>query len=140
MRLSGFKPENAILVQTSMKTGGYSDKSALSVQRRMLEEIARIPGAEAVGSIDEVPLGASNSTTNVYREGTADLRNSNKAFGAHYFFISPGYLKAAQSRLLEGRDFTWADDENAPKVAIVNQTFARKMFGNTPAHRAPFSR
>jgi ABC-type antimicrobial peptide transport system permease subunit len=52
---------------------------------------------------------------------------------AYYYSVSPGYLAAARTRLLSGRDFTWDDGPNAPKVAIVNETFARRMFGNTPA-------
>ncbi len=52
---------------------------------------------------------------------------------AHYYSISPGYLKAAQTRLLAGRDVTWQDDATKPKVALVNQIFARRMFGNTRA-------
>ena len=52
---------------------------------------------------------------------------------AYYYKISPGYLAAAQTRLLIGRDFTWHDDPHAPLVAIVNQTFAHKVFGTTGA-------
>src|SRR5258707_14717907 len=69
----------------------------------------------------------------IYRMGTTDFRASNSAFGAKYFSISPGYLEAAGTRLLTGRDFTWHDDAKAPKVAIVNETFARAMFGDTSA-------
>ena len=46
--------------------------------------------------------------------------------------MSPGYLEAAGTRLLNGRDFAWQDTPNTPYVAIVNQTFARKMWGETP--------
>ena len=49
------------------------------------------------------------------------------------FLMSPGYLEAAGTRLLNGRDFAWQDTPNTPYVAIVNQTFARKMWGEAPA-------
>jgi predicted permease len=129
----GFDPQGVVLAYANMQMGGYSDRTALPAQRRMIEEVARIPGVEAVGTIDQPPLSGGGSTSGVYREGTTDLRGSNSVFGAHYFSISPGYLQAAKTRLLAGRDFTWADNETAPKVAIVNQTFAKRMFGNTPA-------
>jgi hypothetical protein len=45
------------------------------------------------------------------------------------FDSSPGYLGAAQTVLITGRDFTWHDDAGSPKVAIVNEMFARKVFG-----------
>jgi len=47
--------------------------------------------------------------------------------------MSPGYLEAADTRLVSGRDFSWHDSTTTPHVAIVNQTFARKMWGNTSA-------
>ena len=99
----------------------------------MLQEAGRIPGVTAVGIIDETPLGTGGSSTLVYRMGTTEFRASNSAFGAKYFSISPGYLEAAGTHLLTGRDFTWHDDAKASRVAIVNETFARAMFGNASA-------
>jgi len=51
----------------------------------------------------------------------------------YLFSISPGYLEAAQTRLLSGRDVSWDDTVTTPYVALVNETFARKMWGNTSA-------
>jgi predicted permease len=129
----GFTPEGATLALVDFHMADYSDNSALPVQRRMIEEAARIPGVTAVGTVDNFPLSGSTSDTDVYREGTADVRPSNSVMDSQYFTISPGYLGAAQTRLLAGRDFTWADGPTAPGVAIVNETFARKLFGNSPA-------
>jgi ABC-type antimicrobial peptide transport system permease subunit len=47
------------------------------------------------------------------------------------FSISPGYLDAAGTRLVGGRDVSWRDTAKTPYVAIVNETFARKMWGQT---------
>jgi hypothetical protein len=49
------------------------------------------------------------------------------------FRSPPGYLQAAGTHILTGRDFTWHDDAKSPKVAIVNERFARAMFGSTSA-------
>ncbi len=129
----GFQPQGAMLVETEMKMAGYSDASALPVQKRMLEAAAQIPGVTAVGTMDEPPLNAGGSTTPVYRQGTTDFRNSNSATVAKFFTISPGWLEAAGTRLVAGRDFTWHDDNHAPHVALVNETFAQQMFGSVSA-------
>jgi len=129
----GFAPQGVVLALEDLHMAGYSDDSALPIQRRMIEEASRIPGVTAVGTIDEPPLSGSSDDGDVYREGTADPRPSNSVLDAFYFSISPGYVMAANTRLLAGRDFTWQDGPTAPKVAIVNQTFARKMFGDRPA-------
>ena len=47
--------------------------------------------------------------------------------------MSPEYLEAAGTRLLEGRDVSWQDTTQTPPVAIVNETFARTMWGDSPA-------
>jgi hypothetical protein len=43
---------------------------------------------------------------------------------------SPEYLRAAGTALLAGRDFTWHDDQQAPRVVMVNREFAGRMFGS----------
>jgi predicted permease len=129
----GFHPQGVILAETDLHMGGHSGAAITPVRKRMLEEVGRIPGVTSVGIIDETPLGTGGNTSPVYREGTTDFRISNSAFGAKLFSISPGYLQAAGTRLLSGRDFTWHDDAKAANVAIVNETFAQRMFGNPSA-------
>ena len=129
----GFVPQGAVLAATDMHMAGYTDESALAVQRRMIEQAGRIPGVSFAGTVDNSPLGSGGSSTPVWREGSADLRPSNSAMAARYFSISPGYLQAAGTRLLAGRDFTWHDDQTKPKVVLINQTFAQKMFGKVDA-------
>jgi predicted permease len=126
----GFQPQQALLAQTDLHMGGHIDKSAPAIQKQMIDATRQIPGVAAVGIINETPLGTGGSSTPVYREGTSDFRQSNRVFDAKYFSISPGYLEAAGTSLLSGRDFIWHDDEKAPLIAIINQTFAREMFGN----------
>jgi predicted permease len=129
----GFQPAGVMLAETDMHMAGYSDESALRAQKRMLEGAARMPGVIAAGTINETPLGTGGSTTSVFREGTTDFRSSNTTLGAKYYSISPGYLHAAGTRLLAGRDVSWHDDAKAPKIALVNETFARILFGTTSA-------
>ncbi|HET6168899.1 MAG TPA: ABC transporter permease [Terracidiphilus sp.] len=129
----GFVPNGAILAEADMRMAGYSDKDALPVQRRMIDQASRIPGVTAVGTVDDTPLSASVSTASVYREGNTDLRPSMSVMEAHRLAISPGYLQAAGTHLLAGRAFTWDDGPTSPKIALVNQNFARRIFGSAPA-------
>ena len=129
----GFEPQGALLATTDMHMAGYSDNSALPAQQRMIEEALRLPGVTAAGTIDAPPLNGGGSTTPVYRDGTSDVRPSNSVMVPHYYAISPGYLAAAGTRLLAGRDVSWNDQPKAPLVALVNETFAHKMFGNESA-------
>ncbi len=103
------------------------------MQKRLIEAAKGIPGVMAVGTINATPLGASGSNTSVYAGGSTDFRTSKRRFSAKYFSISPGYLNAAETHLLAGRDFTWRDTDKAPLVALVNETFARRLFGDSRA-------
>ena len=126
----GFVPQGTMVADTDMHMAGYSDNSAFPVQRRIIDQALQLPGVQAAGTIDSMPLGGGGSNWSVYREGTTDLRSSNSVMTPHSYGISPGYLKAAQTTLLAGRDFTWDDGPKTPNVAIVNEFFARKMFGD----------
>lgn len=129
----GFVPEGVMIAETDMHMAGYSDDSALPVQRRILGATSQIPGVTGAGLINALPLSGSGSNWSVYKEGTADLRPSNSIMTPRAYLISPGYLHAARTNLIAGRDFTWDDSPKKPQVAVVNSTFARKMFGDQPA-------
>ncbi|MBV8810246.1 MAG: ABC transporter permease, partial [Acidobacteriaceae bacterium] len=126
----GFEPRNATLVETALNMAGYSGDSVPAMQKRMIEALGKIPGVKSVGSVDRPPLYYGANGSNVFTDNTADLRPSNAAAEAMTYNISPEYLEAAGTALLAGRAFTWHDDKNAPRVAVINQEFARKIFGS----------
>jgi predicted permease len=109
---------------------GYKDEYIAAMQRRMLDTVAAIPGVTAAGYASRVPLNLGWSDSTVFRDETTDYRLSNAAADAMEYGVSPGYFQAAATVLREGRTFTWSDDEKAPRVAVVNQEFARKIFGS----------
>jgi predicted permease len=129
----GENPKGVMLAESEMKMGGYSDRDALPLQKKMIEQAQQIPGVTEAASINEILLNGGGSTTPVYRAGTTDFRSANSVTSAKFYTISPGYLQAAGTRLIAGRDFTWHDDERAPKVVVINQTLAHRLFGNEPA-------
>jgi hypothetical protein len=69
----------------------------------------------------------------IFRPGTTEFKLNNSVLAPYVFTMSPGYLEAAGTRLLGGRDVSWHDTTKTPYVAIVNETFARKMWSETPA-------
>ncbi|MGP8250662.1 MAG: ABC transporter permease [Terracidiphilus sp.] len=126
----GFQPQNAILVQTDLRMAGYPVDSSPQMERRMIDAIGAIPGVSAAGYINQVPLGLGGSDSYVYTDATTDFRPSNTAADAMDYNISPGYLAAAQTHLIAGRDLSFDDKKDAPIAALVNRTFAVKVFGS----------
>ena len=125
----GFDPQGALVAEVNLNMAGYKDKDSLSIQRRIIDAAARLPGVDTVGTVNGTPLSGNGNNESIYRENATDLRPTNSIGLAHYFTVSPGYLRAAGTHLMAGRDFTWDDGADAPKVAIVNETLARKLFG-----------
>ena len=127
----GFDPESAIVADTDLSMSGYSGERALQMQKRMIDAVAAIPGVQSVGLIDWAPLVSGGAIdTTVFTDAATDFRPSNAAAKPYMYGISPEYFHAARTGLLAGRTFTWHDDENAPRVAVINQEFARRLFGS----------
>ncbi|MFZ0393469.1 MAG: ABC transporter permease [Terracidiphilus sp.] len=126
----GFEPRNAILADTDLKMAGYSGDRVPAMQRRMIEAVETIPGVAQVGSASSTPLGEIQVQSTVFKDETRDLRQSNAAGTAFQFDISPKYFQAAGTSLLAGRTFSWHDDSNAPRVAVVNREFASRVLGS----------
>lgn len=126
----GFQPRGAIVADVSLSMAGYNDNSAHLMEKRMLDAVAAIPGVTAAGYIDNLPLDLGGNDSTVYSENATDFRPTNSLLDAMKYDASPGYFAAAGTPLLAGRDFTWHDDQNTPKVAVVNAKFAKIVFGS----------
>jgi predicted permease len=127
----GFERQNAMVVDTTLGMAGYSGERATEMQRRMIDAVQGIPGVKSVGFVSEIPLGGSGTTQDVFADQTTDLRPANAAAAnVAKFSISPDYFHAAGTSLMLGRDFNWDDNYNAPRVAVVNMLFARRVFGS----------
>jgi predicted permease len=127
----GFEPLNLTLADTDLHMAGYNGDDVVQMQRRMIDVTEAIPGVSSVGLISAMPLASRGYTGSlIFTDETADLRPSNAAADAFLFSVSPEYFQAVGTALLMGRTITWHDDKNAPRVAAINQEFARKTFGS----------
>jgi predicted permease len=130
----GFNPKNAIRTEFNLSAAAYtSDAAADHFQRQLLERVSQIPGVEAAGYANTTPLDFDVSMADVFSEQTTDFRPSNSAFDTYFYHVSPGYLAAAGTPLLAGRDVSFTDTQKTPAVAIVNQEFARRLFHSQQA-------
>jgi len=126
----GFVPQNTMQVSTDLDMAGYSGDQVPLMQRRMLDAVSAIPGVTAAGYASRIPLNLGWGDSTVFADSTTDYRSSKGIADAMEYAVSPGYFQAAGTTLLAGRSFTWHDDQNSPHTAVVNQEFARKVFGS----------
>jgi predicted permease len=126
----GFVPQNVMLAQCDLHMGGYDGDQVPQIQQRMIDAAAAIPGVTAAGYVNHTPLGLGGGDSYVFTDSTTDYRPTNYAADAMNYNISSGYIEAAGTRLLAGRDLRPSDDSKAPTVALVNRQFAIKVFGS----------
>jgi predicted permease len=129
----GFQPQGALLVEMDLRRAEQEGDLALEKQKEIIEAARSIPGVTAVGAVSRTPMTGGLHGIPIFPPGTTEFKLKNSVLAPYLFTMSPGYLDAAGTRLLRGRDFSWHDTTETPYVAIVNETFARKMWRETPA-------
>jgi predicted permease len=128
----GFNPDGATVISYDLGLAGYGREKGEQFQKRAAEAVAHLPGVESVAYSSSVPLSIDQSSSAVYPENTTDFRPKN-AEHPSWYYVSPGFFHTAGTRLLAGREFTSQDTPNHPLVAVVNQTFARRVVGTAQA-------
>ena len=126
----GFNPQNVMVAGFDLHMAGYSGDRMTQTQRKMLDEVTAIPGVTSAGFVSGLPLAMGSGDSEVFTDSTTDFRPTNAVADAMNYNVSPGYLAAAKTRLLAGRDLAFTDDKAAPKVAVINRHFAEKVFGS----------
>ena len=127
----GIRVENLVTFSVTPGQSGYDSVRTRALFTRIEDELRALPGASAVTST-MVPLIAGNNwNSGVKVEGFKADENSRvtSSFNA----VGPGHFRAIGVQLLAGREFTPSDDQKAPRVAIVNEAFARRFgLGTNP--------
>ena len=99
-----------------------------------MDRLSRLPGVEAVGVSSRLPLASAGSQMQqVQIDGGPAVDDPRELPQALLRVATPGYFAAMRLRLLDGRLFTRRDGTGAPRVLVVNETFARAVLGGAPA-------
>ena len=122
----GFQPSRAAAITVDYDDGDNAAKRSAILQQ-ILSRVKAIPGIEAAGISDSLPLDRNRSwglsaKGKDYRKGELP--------GAFVYVPTPGYLDAMGVQFRAGRDFTWADAPNSEPVVILNQTAATYLWPN----------
>ena len=132
---AGLNRENVLLVSTDPRMIGYQGRQIADLYQRMLERIKTIPGVRYASLSRQGLLSQYGTISSVYAQGRAP-RPEDNIFSQDdrgipfYCGVGPEYFETAGMAILRGRGLTAQDDENAPRVAVVNETFARYYFGD----------
>jgi predicted permease len=104
-----------------------SDQAQITrIQREMLDNISALPGVAAAGFTSNIPMDGGGSNGPVAVEGQA-VAPGDTLPSRRWIRVSPGYFGAMGTRLIAGRDVTWADIETGGRVALISEDFAREL-------------
>jgi predicted permease len=123
---AGFQAEGVLAVQIDLGKAPVAKPRRQAVHDEITARIARLPGVRSAGQTWFTPLSGSRWDDSIGPDNTAAAASGKESF---FNRASPGYFRTMGTALVAGRDFDDRDTLSAPKVAIVNQTFARKFFG-----------
>ncbi len=122
----GFQPEQAASIRVdyddSAPTDAASAEKRGAIFRQILERVDALPGVQAAGFADFLPLGRNRAWGTPVPKGKVFPEGA--LHGPLVYVISPGYIEAMGMRL-QGRDFTWDDGPKSERVVLINASAAR---------------
>jgi predicted permease len=124
----GFNPENLLIFRVDPRPRGYKDEEVGRLCEQMIERFEAVPGVRSATLSEYALLTRSGRIGPAFVESRAPLsRAENSVYQQRARW---NYFEVMQIPLLAGRALTPQDDGRAPKVAVINQTMARKYFGD----------
>ena len=121
----GLEADNVVTFRLSPARNGYDSTRAKALFTRLEQELSSIPGVTGVTSGTVRILSGSNWGNSVRVQGFEAGPDTD--IGARFNLIGPDYFKTLGIKILSGREFTNADELGRPKVAVVNEAFAKKF-------------
>jgi predicted permease len=127
----GFHTENLLTFAMDPTLNGYKPERTLQFYRQLTDRMNGLPGARSAALAVVQILDGNEWDSSVTVEGYTVKQG--EWVDPHMQFISPRFFETMGIPVLLGRDFTIQDDQGTPKVAIVNEKFARRYFGGANA-------
>jgi len=122
----GFNPSGVLLFRIDPTLSGYRDERLTDLYQRMQDELAALPGVEsATLSPFSLIAGRGSWRSMIPPDGSSDAK-----LRVHVHSVAPNFLDTMQIPIAFGRNLDPRDEETAPRVAVVNETFAREMFSS----------
>lgn len=121
----GYEPHHLMSMFLMNRPGGYRNLDFAVYDRALMQAVEAVPGVESEAlAFRSWPVQPTD-----FPQAVFDPSNpSAPTVTAIPFAVSPGFFRTLRIPLLQGRDFNWQDDEQAPAVAIISEELARTLF------------
>ena len=125
----GFDPNNVLTFQIAMSPANSSAAPSVRLAyKRLLDRLRRIPGVDSVAAVENLPMGGDDEAAPIWIEGRPRPKSMNDMPWALWYTAISDYLDVMKIPLIRGRFFNEHDNENAPRVAVIDEGMARSLF------------
>jgi putative ABC transport system permease protein len=121
---AGIRPEGLATMDVDLRQAHYAKERLEVAQRELLDKLRSKPGVVSAAQVLLSPLGGGGWDENTWAEGS-----TGKRIDCFYNVVSSGYFQTMGTPFVSGRDFDERDRKGSVKVAIINEEFAKKIFG-----------
>jgi len=123
----GFRVEHTLMVSMDLRLQNYNEQRGQQFYEQLRDRVKARPGVRDASIAANIPMGYDTGAENIFPEGQAAV---NKAQTELVFanYVQPEYFRTMGIPVIQGREFSKLDSAAAPRVAIVNEAFARKIF------------
>jgi predicted permease len=130
----GFESTQVLTASLDLEMRGYDETRGRALVRSLMDRLEAAPGVVSANVVDIIPATWSNKIAPVLR-GHDPPRV--EPLWVYWNSVGPGHFRTLRIPVVAGRDFTQADGQQAPRVAIVNETLARRLWpgGSAVGHR-----
>jgi len=126
----GFDASHVVTLRFNLPESRYSYKKQIAFYDELIADLNALPGLEATAAAP-LPLNGGRYSISFSPPG-ATLPPSQRS-SADFAMVGPAYFRALQIPVVQGREFTAADDDGATRVVVVNESFARQFLnGRNP--------
>jgi predicted permease len=130
----GFRTSDRVVAEIDVQSLGYSESNGRSLQRTLIEHVEVLPGVRQVSTTSYLPLMTTQMVTGLRIPGVTPPAGDD-AIHVQSFDVGPRFFRTMSTPVLHGREFSDADGEHAPRVAIVNTEMAQRFMGGNAVGR-----
>ena len=129
----GFDPQNALTMSFDLSLQGYDEPRGQQFYHQIVERVRALPGVKSAAVSSYTPLSLNYNSRGIYVEGAPIERGATMPSSMNAS-VGPRYFETMATPIVAGREFTEQDVEKSEQVAVVNETFVRRLM---PAVSSP---
>jgi predicted permease len=125
----GFRTDHLMMASVNVGLQGYDEARGRRFYKQLGERLQSLPGVERASFAGPLPLDQYDDSANVIIEGRVP-KTANERLNIGFSITGPDYFETMNTPIVQGRAFTDRDNENTPRVVIINETMARRYWPN----------